>query len=102
MDLAAKNAAPTTRDARAVAAAIGALHARFGNRVVTSLAVREQHAILDLDENQRRTRSCSASADEVPEIVRIALRRVPVIRAPAHARRPHQRPALLRHFDFRD
>src|SRR5262249_5907171 len=32
------------RDSRAVAAALGALAARVGNRLVTSSAVREQHA----------------------------------------------------------
>ena len=32
------------RDEKALAAVVQALHARFGNRVVTSLAVRQQHA----------------------------------------------------------
>ncbi|MFI4960541.1 MAG: FAD-binding oxidoreductase [Hyphomicrobiales bacterium] len=38
-----KNASVHARDASAIAAAIAALTAAFGNRVVTSLAVREQH-----------------------------------------------------------
>jgi len=38
-----KNASVHARDASAIAAAIAALTATFGNRVVTSLAVREQH-----------------------------------------------------------
>ena len=38
-----KNASVQARDASAIAAAIAALTAAFGNRVVTSLAVREQH-----------------------------------------------------------
>ena len=41
------------RDRKAVDAAIGALAARFGNRLVTSQAVREQHGnILTWIENQ--------------------------------------------------
>jgi D-lactate dehydrogenase (cytochrome) len=38
-----RNASVQARDASAIAAAIAALNAAFGNRVVTSLAVREQH-----------------------------------------------------------
>jgi len=38
-----KNTSVQARDASAIAAAIAALTAAFGNRVVTSLAVREQH-----------------------------------------------------------
>jgi D-lactate dehydrogenase (cytochrome) len=38
-----KNASVQTRDASAIAAAIAALTAAFGNRVVTSQSVREQH-----------------------------------------------------------
>jgi D-lactate dehydrogenase (cytochrome) len=37
-------AAPAWRDERAIAAAVAQLAARFGNRLVTSSAVREQHA----------------------------------------------------------
>jgi D-lactate dehydrogenase (cytochrome) len=39
-----KVSAPARRDERAVAAAIAQLAAQFGNRLVTSAAVREQHA----------------------------------------------------------
>ena len=38
-----KKSAVHTRDPQAIAAAISALTAAFGNRVVTSMAVREQH-----------------------------------------------------------
>ena len=48
-----KTAAGTRRNPKAVEAAIGALAAKFGNRLVTSLAVREQHGnILTWIENQ--------------------------------------------------
>jgi len=42
--VAIKKSAVQARDPKAIAAAIAALMAAFGNRVVTSLAVREQHA----------------------------------------------------------
>ena len=38
------SALPVRRDKRAVAAVIAQLAAQFGNRLVTSAAVREQHA----------------------------------------------------------
>src|ERR1700745_4348879 len=43
MTLAAKSVTPPVRDLKAVEAAIAALAAAFGNRLVTSLVVREQH-----------------------------------------------------------
>ena len=82
MDLTAKHAVLSTPDRKAVEAAIGALHARFGNRVVTSRSVREQHAnTLTWIENQPPDAVVfPQSSDEVAEIVRIcAQHRVPVI-----------------------
>jgi D-lactate dehydrogenase (cytochrome) len=70
------------RDPRAVAAALGALAARFGNRLVTSLAVREQHGNTTTwvaNEPPDAVVFPQATAD-VQEIVRIcAAQRVPVI-----------------------
>src|SRR5688500_13469131 len=58
------------------------LHRRFGNRVVTSLAVREQHAnTLTWTENQPPDVVVyPQSTDDVAEVVKLcATRRVPVI-----------------------
>src|SRR6059058_996052 len=74
---------PTTRrNPQAVAAAIASLAARFGNRLVTSQAVREQHANTTTwiaNEPPDAVVFPQATAD-VQDIVRIcAERRVPVI-----------------------
>ena len=44
MALAAADKLPTHRDPRAIEAVVAKLAAQFGNRLVTSLAVRQQHA----------------------------------------------------------
>ena len=70
------------RDATATAKAIAALHAAFGNRVVTSQAVREQHGhTTTWHANQPPDAVIFAqSADDVQQIVRIcALHDVPII-----------------------
>ena len=70
------------RDATAAAKAIAALHAAFGNRVVTSQAVREQHGhTTTWHANQPPDAVIFAqSAEDVREIVRIcALHDVPII-----------------------
>src|SRR6266576_181332 len=45
MAMPAETSAPRGRDPKSIEAAIRALTAKFGNRVVTSMAVREQHGI---------------------------------------------------------
>ncbi len=74
--------APVSRDPKAVAAALAALAARFGNRLVTSQAVREQHGNTTTwvaNEPPDAVVFPQATAD-VQEIVRIcAAHRVPVI-----------------------
>jgi D-lactate dehydrogenase (cytochrome) len=75
-------ATPKARDANAVAAVVRALESRFGNRVVTALAVREQHAhTLSWIENQPPDAVVfPQNSEEVAEIVRLcASHRVPVI-----------------------
>jgi D-lactate dehydrogenase (cytochrome) len=70
------------RDPKAVAATIRALAARFGNRLVTSQAVREQHAnTTTWIENQPPDAVMyPQSTEDVQEIVRIcAAQRVPMI-----------------------
>ncbi len=84
MALAAAETAPTgaRRNQKAVEAAIGALAAQFGNRLVTSLAVRQQHGnILTWIENQPPDAVVfPQSAEDVQAIVRIcAQHRMPVI-----------------------
>src|SRR5690349_23636477 len=75
-------AAPARRDERAIEAAIGALAAQFGNRLVTSAAVREQHANTTTwvaNEPPDAVVFPQSTAD-VQQIVRIcAAHRVPVI-----------------------
>src|SRR3989440_3547671 len=74
--------ATAARNPKAVAAAIGALAAKFGNRLVTSQAVREQHGnILTWIENQPPDAVVfPQSAEDVQDAVRICVRhRVPVI-----------------------
>src|ERR1700738_5255384 len=83
MALAAVEAvAETRRNPKAVEAAIGALAARFGNRLVTSQAVREQHGnILTWIANQPPDAVVfPQSADAVQDAVRIcAQHKVPVV-----------------------
>lgn len=70
------------RDPKAIAVAVAALTARFGNRVVTSQAVREQHGnTLTWIENQPPDAVVfPQSMEEVQAIVRVcASHRVPVI-----------------------
>src|SRR5437762_11571592 len=95
------------RNEKAVQAAIGALAARFGNRLVTSQAVREQHGnILTWIENQPPDAVVfPQSAEDVGDAVRIcAQHRVPVIPYGAgtslegHINAPHGGLTL----DFRD
>src|SRR5499426_1279723 len=70
------------RDPKALAATLGALAARFGNRLVTSLAVREQHGNTTTwiaNEPPDAVVFPQTTAD-VQEVVRIcAAQRVPVI-----------------------
>src|SRR3989440_2469255 len=78
----AKSDPITRRDPAAVKAVIAALAAKFGNRLVTSQAVREQHAnTTTWIANQPPDAVVFPQAsDEVQDIVRIcAQRRVPVI-----------------------
>jgi D-lactate dehydrogenase (cytochrome) len=73
---------PTRRDATAVDAVIGVLQSRFGNRLVTSLAVRQQHAHTQTwIENQPPDAVVfPQNGGEVAEIVKLCARhRVPVI-----------------------
>jgi D-lactate dehydrogenase (cytochrome) len=83
MALAAVEAvAETRRNPKAVEAAIGALAARFGNRLVTSQAVREQHGnILTWIANQPPDAVVfPQSTDDVQDAVRIcAQHKVPVV-----------------------
>src|SRR5499425_3862384 len=72
----------TRRNPKAVAAAIGSLAARFGNRLVTSRAVREQHANTTswIANEPPDAVVFPQATDDVQDIVRIcAKRRVPVI-----------------------
>ena len=82
MALTADANAPRRRDPKAVEAVVRTLAARFGNRLVTSQAVREQHGnTITWIENQPPDAVLyPQSTEEVQEIVRIcAERRVPVI-----------------------
>src|SRR5438105_191545 len=82
MTLAAESATARTRDPKAVQATIAALAAAFGNRLVTSLAVRQQHGnTFTWIVNQPPDAVVfPQSAAEVQQIVRIcADHRVPVI-----------------------
>src|SRR5688572_2287745 len=72
----------TRRDPAAMEAAIAALTRQFGNRVVTSLAVREQHGnnLTWIPNQPPDAVVFPQSAEDVQEIVRIcAAHRVPVI-----------------------
>src|SRR5689334_22776034 len=78
----AESTAPVRRDPKSIEAAVRALTAKFGNRVVTSMAVREQHAnTVTWVENQPPDAVVfPQSAADVQAIVRIcAAHRVPVI-----------------------
>jgi D-lactate dehydrogenase (cytochrome) len=82
MTLAAKSVIPPVRDPKAVEAAIAALAAAFGNRLVTSLAVREQHGnTFTWIANEPPDAVMFPQSDaDVQQIVRIcAAHRVPVI-----------------------
>src|SRR5204862_4776006 len=75
-------ASAAARNPKAVVGAISALAARFGNRLVTSQAVREQHGnILTWIENQPPDAVVfPQSAEDVQDAVRICVQhRVPVI-----------------------
>jgi D-lactate dehydrogenase (cytochrome) len=82
MAMAKNTAARDARDASAIEAAIGELAAQFGNRLVTSAAVREQHANTTtwvVNEPPDAVVFPQSTAD-VQQIVRIcAAHRVPVI-----------------------
>ncbi len=78
----AETSAPPRRDPKAIEVAIRALAAKFGNRLVTSRAVREQHGnTVTWIENQPPDAVVfPQSTEDVQEIVRIcAERRVPII-----------------------
>src|SRR4029078_13218929 len=80
--MAMQTSAPPRRDPKAIEATIRALAARFGNRVVTSQAVRQQHGnTITWIENQPPDAVVyPQSTEEVQEIVCIcAERRVPFI-----------------------
>ena len=82
MTLAAQSVTPRARDPKAVEAAIAALAAAFGNRLVTSLAVRQQHGntFTWIVNEPPDAVVFPQSPDDVQQIVRIcAARRVPVI-----------------------
>src|SRR5829696_3533329 len=80
--MSAETSAPQRRDPKAVEAVVRALAARFGNRLVTSQAVRQQHGnTVTWIENQPPDAVVfPQSTDDVQEIVRIcAAHRVPII-----------------------
>src|SRR5215471_10463680 len=82
MTLAAASVTPRGRDPKAVQATIAALAAAFGNRLVTSLAVRQQHGntFTWIVNEPPDAVVFPQSAAEVQQIVRIcANHRVPVI-----------------------
>ena len=102
-----KTSASTRRNPKAVEAAIGALAAKFGNRLVTSQAVREQHGnILTWIENQPPDAVVfPQSTEDVQDAVRICVQhQVPVIpfgtgtSLEGHINAPHGGVTL----DFRD
>ena len=82
MAMPAEAVAPARRDPKSIDAAVAALTAQFGNRVVTSRAVREQHAnTVTWIENQPPDAVVfPQSTEDVQDIVRIcAAHRVPII-----------------------
>src|SRR5580765_3700096 len=79
---AAEAPAAARRDPKAIEAAIGALTARFGNRLVTSQAVRQQHGntVTWIENQPPDAVAFPQSTEDVQEIVRIcAAHRVPII-----------------------
>jgi D-lactate dehydrogenase (cytochrome) len=81
-DMALAELAAEPRNEKAVKAAIAALAAKFGNRLVTSQAVREQHGnVLTWIENQPPDAVVfPQSADDVQDAVRICVQhKVPII-----------------------
>src|SRR5690242_4330900 len=82
MAMVKNTAARDARDASAIEAAIGALAAQFGNRLVTSAAVREQHANTTtwVANEPPDAVVFPQTTEDVQQIVRIcAAHRVPVI-----------------------
>jgi D-lactate dehydrogenase (cytochrome) len=82
MALAAVETVKKARNPKAVEAAIGALAAKFGNRLVTSLAVRQQHGnILTWIENQPPDAVVfPQTTEDVQDAVRICVQhKVPII-----------------------
>src|SRR6188474_3810928 len=82
MAMQAEGAAPAGRDPKAIEAAVRALAAKFGNRLVTSQAVRQQHGnTVTWIENQPPDAVVfPQSTEDVQEIVRIcAAHLVPII-----------------------
>src|SRR5215203_2289693 len=82
MAMHAEAAAPPRRDPKAIQTAVRALAARFGNRLVTSQAVRQQHGnTVTWIENQPPDAVVfPQSTEDVQDIVRIcAKHRVPII-----------------------
>src|ERR1043165_4163602 len=82
MAMVKETAARSARDVKAVEAAVGQLAARFGNRLVTSTAVREQHANTTTWVTNEPPDAVvfPQSTEDVQQIVRIcAAHRVPVI-----------------------
>src|SRR6476659_11280694 len=82
MAMHAEAAAPHRRDPKAIETVVRALTARFGNRVVTSQAVRQQHGnTVTWIENQPPDAVVfPQSTEDVQEIVRIcAAHLVPII-----------------------
>src|SRR3954462_7904291 len=82
MAMTAETTAPARRDPQAIEAVVRALAARFGNRLVTSQAVRQQHGnTVTWIENQPPDAVIfPQSTEDVQEIVRIcAVPRVPII-----------------------
>src|SRR4051812_39797508 len=82
MAMTAENRAPAPRDPQAIEAAVRALAAQFGNRLVTSQAVRQQHGnTVTWIENQPPDAVVfPQSTADVQDIVRIcAAHRVPIV-----------------------
>src|ERR1041385_1097853 len=78
----AETTTPPRRDAKTIEAAVRALAARFGNRLVTSQAVRQQHAntVTWIENQPPDAVAFPQSTEDVQDIVRIcAAHRVPVI-----------------------
>src|ERR1044072_4473058 len=89
MVMPAETLAPARGDRKSIEAAVRELTARFGNRVVTSMAVREQHGnTVTWIENQPPDAVVfPQTTEDIQDIVRIcAAHRVPVI--PFGARTP--------------